>query len=57
MNCSHPSCRCRETPDAPAVQRDGKPYCSDYCAQQGLRPADKVRECKCAHPACAHQSA
>lgn len=53
MRCSHPSCLCEVSAAEAAVQRDGKPYCSEPCAQAATLSAEDVEACRCRHPECA----
>jgi len=48
MNCSHADCRC----DDATVERDGRVYCSEYCADETLASGPR-RGCRCGHPDCA----
>jgi hypothetical protein len=47
MVCGHPACRCASDE---AIERNGRRYCSEYCAQQ--EGADPLALCPCGHPGC-----
>lgn len=46
--CAHSECRC-EVEGGTGVTKDGKTYCSEFCASgEGANP----EECECGHPDC-----
>jgi hypothetical protein len=50
MSCSHSSCRCGDA----TVEREGKNYCSERCADSALSSAGTSQgKCPCGHPDCA----
>ena len=51
MTCSHDGCHCADA----TVERDGKNYCSERCADAALQgaAAAKGKGCPCGHPDCA----
>jgi hypothetical protein len=49
MKCEHAGCRCGEA----ALERGGKRYCSDHCAQERTDGTAGRKGCGCGHPGCA----
>ncbi|PYQ00149.1 MAG: metallothionein [Acidobacteria bacterium] len=47
MVCGHPACRC--TSDV-GIERNGRNYCSEHCAQQ--EGDDPLAPCPCGHAGC-----
>ena len=50
--CAHPGCHC----PAGSVERNGKRYCSEHCAQSP-GPKGATDGCGCGHPSCGKPSA
>ena len=48
MSCSHSGCHCNDA----TLERDGKVFCSERCADAARRPAAPPG-CPCGHPDCA----
>jgi hypothetical protein len=51
MKCQHQGCQCTEA----AVERNGRRYCSDHCAEQQARQRESEasgRGCECGHAEC-----
>jgi hypothetical protein len=49
MNCAHNGCRCNDA----TIERDGKNYCSERCADATLQGPASAKGCLCGHPDCA----
>jgi hypothetical protein len=52
MHCTHGGCHCNDA----TVERDGKNYCSERCADAALGGSSSpsaARTCPCGHPDCA----
>jgi hypothetical protein len=49
MNCAHNGCHCNDA----TVERDGKNYCSERCADAALQGSASAKGCPCGHPDCA----
>ncbi|PYQ14892.1 MAG: metallothionein [Acidobacteria bacterium] len=48
MVCGHPACRCGSDV---GIERNGRRYCSEHCAQQ--EGDDPHAACPCGHAGCA----
>lgn len=49
MHCEHPGCHCSEA----NVEREGKKYCSEKCAESRNESSSSSSRCGCGHPDCA----
>jgi hypothetical protein len=47
-NCAHPDCNCEVTAGE-IVSKDGKKYCSEFCASS---EGASLEDCRCGHRDC-----